>query len=510
MNLRWTSAGLAALADAANTGTAQLRLTHLAIGDGQGAGGAGDDGRAALRGERHRAVIKGTAAAAGRIAFRADFSPDADYGITEAGVFGTAGDPPSKAALYLYWTDGGAKAGQAANGTALAIGATVDFQAAAADVAVTVGGKIEFGDPPDNATELKFGLTRYATAAETDGASGARAVTPKGLRAKFGALLARLIGKQATEDAVYQLKGKKDGTLGIEERTQDAATATALAGLRQSVQGNTNEIAGKANSSDLPGNASTSKKGIVELATDAEAKTGTDTARAVTPKALKAAAAKHALAGVPAAGDAEKTYVIKRATSAKGGGLTFVEAVFRRYVTPGVHAFTVPAGVTRLRLLLVGGGGGGGGGTEEGYEEDDEGNNVGDYSAPGSPGSSGGSSSVRQSGATLASAGGGAGGVRGAAEAARAGARGYGAGGTGGLSTTHSNPPATSITGAGGKAGTVVQRTVAVTPGQPLQITVGRGGAGCAGGDIGRFYTPRSQAQDGSSGGSGFVQMVNG
>ncbi len=330
MNLRWTSAGLAALADAANTGTAQLRLTHLAIGDGQGAGGAGDDGRAALRGERHRAVIRGTDATAGRIAFRADFAPDADYGITEAGVFGTAGDPPSKAALYLYWTDGGAKAGQAADGTALAIGATVDFQAAAADVAVTVGGKIEFGDPPDNATELKFGLTRYATAAETDGSSGERAVTPKGLRAKFGALLARLIGKQAADGTIYQLKGRSDGTLEIEERTQDAATSTALAGLRRSVQGNSAAIARKADPSDLPGDASATQKGIVELATGDEAKAGTDAERAVTPKALKAATDALSVPAAPATATTAKKGIVELATDAEAKSGTDAE----RAVTP--------------------------------------------------------------------------------------------------------------------------------------------------------------------------------
>ncbi len=326
MNLRWTSAGLAALTDAANTGTAQLRLTHLAIGDGQGAGGAADDGRAALRSERHRAEIKGRPEQTDRIAFRADFAPDADYGITEAGVFGTAGDPPSKAALYLYWTGGGAKAGQAANGTALAIGATVDFQAAAADVTVTVGGKIEFGDSPDNATELKFGLTRYATADETDGSSGERAVTPKGLRAKFGALLARLIGKQAADGTIYQLKGRSDGTLEIEERTQDAATSTALAGLRRSVQANTNEIAGKADSSDLPADATTAKKGIVELATDAEAKTGTDAERAVTPKGARAAVPP-AIAALLASGSIEngKRYAFEGVT---GGSLRLVRSNF--------------------------------------------------------------------------------------------------------------------------------------------------------------------------------------
>lgn len=270
MNLRWTDAGRAALASAANVGTAALRLTHFAIGDGNGSGGAADDGRAALRSERHRAAIRGTDTTEGRIAFRADFTPDAGYGITEAGVFGTAGDPAGPLTLYLYWTDGGTLAGQAADGAALAVAAVVEFQAAAADVEVTVGGNIEFGEPPDEASETEFGLTRYATDAETDGNSGVRAVTPKGLRAKFGALIARLIGAAATENTVYQLKGKADGTLLVEERTQDTATSAAIAAL----QGKTAA-------------ATTAKKGIVELATSTEGKAGADTSRAMTAKATR-------------------------------------------------------------------------------------------------------------------------------------------------------------------------------------------------------------------------------
>ena len=97
MNFRWTNAGRAALASAAHAGTAAVKLTHLALGDGQGPGGEADDNRAALRNERHRADIAGRpSAAGGRIACRADFEPDASYGVTEAGIFGTAGDPPAQ------------------------------------------------------------------------------------------------------------------------------------------------------------------------------------------------------------------------------------------------------------------------------------------------------------------------------------------------------------------------------------------------------------------------------
>ena len=277
MNLRWTNAGRAALADAANVGTAALRLTHFAIGDGQGPGGAGDDGRAALRSERHRAGVSGTAAADGRIAFRADFAPDASYGISEAGVFGTAGDPAGPLALYLYWTDGGTLAGQAADGTALAVASVIEFQAAAADVAVTVGGTIEFGDPPEEATEGAFGLTRYATDTETDSNSRVRSVTPGGLRARLGALLARLIGAAATESTVYQLRGDANGNLFVEERTQDAMTSAGI----------TANSAAIVDLQQATRSATTGRSGIVELATRTETETGTDGTRAVTPEGLQ-------------------------------------------------------------------------------------------------------------------------------------------------------------------------------------------------------------------------------
>ena len=302
MNLRWTDAGRAALADAANVGTAEVRLTHFAIGDMHGPGGAGNDGRAALRGERHRAAVTGTAAADDRIAFRADFTPDASYSITEAGVFGTAGDPAGPLTLYLYWTDGGTAAGQAADGTALAIAAVIEFQAAAADVAVTVGGTIEFGQPPGEASDSEFGLTRYASAAENDaGQSDERAVTPRGMRQAAGKTAGSLVAGGSAQGTVYQFKGAPDGKLIVEERTQDGETAQAigaaetsiaailvtlgpLSGQVAAVEGRLSAVEGKTM------DATTTRKGIVELATSAEAQAGADEARAVTPKALRDAA----------------------------------------------------------------------------------------------------------------------------------------------------------------------------------------------------------------------------
>ena len=311
MNLRWTDAGRAALADAAYTGKAALKLTRLALGDSHGTGGSADDSRTALRNERHRAALSG-ASAKGRIAARADFAPDASYGITEAGIFGTVGDPPGAAFLCLYWTDGGKEAAKAASGAALAIAATIEFQNASADVAVTVAANITLGNAGE-ATDAEFGSTRYATAAETGkGAAGDRAVTPKGLKGAIGKVAALLLGKAATEGTIYQLKGKADGGLAAEERTQDQSLLRQVGGLSALLA----QLSGR-----IPGNASASQRGIVELATDAEAKKGADAARAVTPKAMRAASAenlKSLLAGSPEAG---KKYVLE---GVAGGGLKLV------------------------------------------------------------------------------------------------------------------------------------------------------------------------------------------
>ena len=323
MNLRWTNAGRAALADAANVGTAALRLTHFAIGDMHGPGGAADDGRAALRGERHRAAVTGTAAADDRIAFRADFTPDASYSITEAGVFGTVGDPAGPLTLYLYWTDGGTAAGQAADGTALAVAAVIEFQAAAADVAVTVGGTIEFGQPPGEATEAEFGLTRYASATENDaGQSDERAVTPGGMRRAAGKTAGSLVAGGPADGTVYELQGAADGRLVIVERTQDGETAQEVQAANAAIMANVADI------TTLEGktmDATTSRKGIVELATSTEARAGVDQVRAMTAKSTRDAASE-TVASLKAVPPTAGERLILEGTA--GGGVVILAAPF--------------------------------------------------------------------------------------------------------------------------------------------------------------------------------------
>ena len=216
---------------------------------------------------------------------------------------------------------------------------------------------------------------------------------------------------------------------------------------------------------------------------------------------------------VPAAAGTDKTYVIQRASSGNGGGLKIVEAVFRRYVTPGSHNLTVPAGVTRLRFTLVGAGGGGGGASSCGDVDDGEVIEF-DGCSPGGAGSAGGLSAVRRAGAAIASAAGGTGGRGGTDRSAWSrpggspanGAAGKGAGGAGGTAT------GTNIgeqrDGAGGAAGAVKTGVIAVTPGEMLSIVCGAGGAGGAAGREGRWDTVY-RGGPGRVGAAGLVKIVN-
>ena len=361
----------------------------------------------------------------------------------------------------------------------------IEFQNAAAEVAVTVGGNIVFG-ATDPASEEAFGSTRYATAAETgDKTKADRSVTPKSLHAAAGKVLATLLGSAPGDGTVYQLKGKADGTIVLEERTQDGASSAGI-------QANAAAIAGLAG-----------RVGTLEDETDLDDL-------------------------VPAAAATDKTYVIKRAKSSGGGGLSAVEAVFRRYVTPGSYNFVVPAGVTRLRALLVGAGGGGGGAStcgERDYTNQDP-EHGGDYTEfegcnPGTAGGAGGASSVRRGVAALASAAGGAGGAAGTETSshARAGAAGravagaagagtYGSGGDGG--TEAAGNTGYQRDGAGGAAGSVTEKTIDTVPGETLRITVGSGGTAGAAGPSGRDWDTTYPGGPGDSGGGGLVQLVNG
>ena len=307
-DLRLTTAGRTALADGANVGASAVRLTHVAIGDGSGPGGAADDGHAALRSERDRVAAVGSAPVERRIAFRGDFMPAAAYDVTEVGVFGSA--PGGASALLAYWSDGGTVIGSAVAATKLVVAAVLEFVAAAAEVAVTVNPAISLGGDGLPATEARRGIVELATSDEAKtGADEQRAVTPKAMRDSASATAASLLpGGAPAEGTKYRFAGKPMGKLELEEDSGDAATTQAIGAVQAdiatitaalnplpgqvgaltgevgAVKGRVDALEGKTQ------DATTGRKGIVELATSDEARTGTDEQRAVTPKAMRDAA----------------------------------------------------------------------------------------------------------------------------------------------------------------------------------------------------------------------------
>lgn len=136
---------------------------------------------------------------------------------------------------------------------------------------------------PPAATEAVSGIVELATTAEaTSGTDTTRAVTPAGLKA--------LGDTKASATHSHTLSQISDAsTLGRSlAAASDGATARGLigAGTSSLVIGTG---AGDAKAGNYaPPSASATVQGVVELATPAEATTGTDTARAVTPQGLKA------------------------------------------------------------------------------------------------------------------------------------------------------------------------------------------------------------------------------
>lgn len=118
------------------------------------------------------------------------------------------------------------------------------------------------------ASDIRAGLVELATIAEAKaGKDTSRAVTPAGLAAAIADAISTLVnGSPAAMDTLRELAD----ALG-----NDANFAASV----------TNALAGKV---DLTRTATDTRTGIVELATPAEAKAGTDKERAVTPEGLAA------------------------------------------------------------------------------------------------------------------------------------------------------------------------------------------------------------------------------
>ncbi len=137
--MRLTTAGRAAMADAANRSVRAVRLVRMELGDGTGPGGADDDSRTELRSLRDSAALTGSGAVAGRLAVRADFTSANAYPVTEVGILATIGADGDEF-LFAYWATPlaeGAVGAKAAD-TRLVVAAVMEMAAAHADLSVDV------------------------------------------------------------------------------------------------------------------------------------------------------------------------------------------------------------------------------------------------------------------------------------------------------------------------------------------------------------------------------------
>lgn len=151
-SLRITAAGRALLADGDNRGVRAVELTKLAIGDANGPGGVADDARTTLRNQRAIVAVGGSTMVSGRIAVHGVFIPDADYSVTEIGVFGRSGG--NAEILLAYWSAGGEKLASTVSGSKLLIAGSLDIAPAEAEITVNLAPTISLGDPT-----LSAGLT---------------------------------------------------------------------------------------------------------------------------------------------------------------------------------------------------------------------------------------------------------------------------------------------------------------------------------------------------------------
>ncbi len=239
-----TDAGIEALINAEQTGTAPVVLAAVGLGTRKYTATAS---QTAMRAQfKTLATVSGGVVGDNVIHLEATDSSSDQYECFEVGVF----------------TDGGILFGIVSSTTAIiekAAGAqsmlAIDFVVSGATPETITVGDITINVPPST-TEIQ-GIVELATDAETQAGTDAdRAVTPKSLASLTATAVRRGLVELATSEETQA------GT--------DTARAVTPASLASLV-------------------ATEVLRGLVELATTAEATTGTDTSRAVTPAGLAAA-----------------------------------------------------------------------------------------------------------------------------------------------------------------------------------------------------------------------------
>lgn len=261
-----TDAGRAAIVNAQNTGTAPVVLSQIALGsatyDPTAAPGAA---RTALTTEIKRLSTFGSSVVA-----------DDTIHVT---ITDTSADTYTLSEIGLY-TNGGVLFAFYAQTTPILEKGTEQLVLLSADIVLTSvpPGSVTIGDanfqvPP--ATTTRMGIIEIATDAEVDtGTDTARAVTPAGVKR-------RIDTRAPTTRKVTAGNGLTGGGDLSADRTLTLGTPSTLSGST------TNAVSTTSHTHAISA-ATTSLRGVVELATNAEVLAGTDTDRAVTPASLRA------------------------------------------------------------------------------------------------------------------------------------------------------------------------------------------------------------------------------
>ena len=160
--------------------------------------------------------------------------------------------------------------------------------------------------PPQTATTARRGLIEIATNSEVDaGTDTSRAVTPAGVDRRIDALETSLqawannrfptsagstvVDASTTAKGIIEIATDSEVDTGTDtaRATTPAGVQRRIAALQTALQAWANGRFALAGSLTVP-TATTSRRGTVELATNSEATTGTDTTRAVTPAGMNA------------------------------------------------------------------------------------------------------------------------------------------------------------------------------------------------------------------------------
>ena len=241
LNLVVTNAGLAALTNAQQTGTAPIVLNRVGLGTSRYTANAN---QTAMQGQfKSLATVAGSVVGDNVIHIEATDKSADQYECHEVGVFTDTG------VLFAIVSSQSAIIEKAAASQAML---AADFVLTGATPSSITIGDVNFSVPP--ATTEVQGIVELATDAETQaGTDGTRAVTPKSLNSRKATTTMTGLAEIATNAEVQT---------GV-----DNERIVTPAGLSSRT-------------------ATLSRTGIVQMATDADVTAGTNTTKVVTPKQL--------------------------------------------------------------------------------------------------------------------------------------------------------------------------------------------------------------------------------